>query len=99
MVNETHKVLWYFKIQSSDLGQMTKPSNSLPKKKEKGGNYRKVNFGVPEVHKEKFLKKQNSYRNFDREQKIWKMKVTVIPIIIDALGIITQVLVKGQKNL
>ena len=32
-------------------------------------------------------------------KKLWNMKVTVIPILIGALGTVTKELVKGQEEL
>ena len=44
--------------------------------------------------------KRDKYRDLDRELKIvWNMTVTVIPILIGALGIITKELIKGLEEL
>ena len=46
------------------------------------------------------LKESENYIDLARElEKLWKMKVTVIPIIIGALGIVTKDLVKRIENM
>ena len=47
------------------------------------------------------MKKRDKYLDLVRElnKKLWKMKVTVIPIIIDALGMILKGLVKELELL
>ena len=50
--------------------------------------------------KKKERKKRDEYINLVRELKnLWNIKVTVIPIVIGALGIIPKGLVKGLENL
>ena len=45
--------------------------------------------------------KRDKYLNFARElkKKLWKMKETVIPIVIGALGTDTKGLIKGVRDL
>ena len=44
--------------------------------------------------------KKNNYLALARElKKLWNMKVTVIPIVVGALGTVTKVLVKGLEEL
>ena len=44
--------------------------------------------------------KRDKYENFAGELKtLWNMKVTVIPIVVGALGIILKELGKGQEDL
>ena len=39
------------------------------------------------------------YRDIARElKKLWNMKVTIIPIVIGALGTVTKGLVQGQED-
>ena len=55
-----------------------------------------VDFAIPVDHKVKIKenKNRNKYSNLDREQKkLWNSKVTVIPIVIGALGTIPKGLV------
>ena len=43
--------------------------------------------------------KKDEYLNLAMElKKLWNMKVTVIPIVIDALSTVTKVLVKGLEE-
>ena len=42
----------------------------------------------------------DKYLNLARElKKLWNMKVTIVPIVIGALGTLTEVLLKGQEDL
>ena len=44
--------------------------------------------------------KNDNYLDFARElKKLWNMKVTIIPIVIGALGTITKGLLKGLEDL
>ena len=62
-----------------------------------------MDFAVPADHGVKFLKseKKVKYQDFARKlkKKPWNMKVTVIPIVISALGTVTKGLVKGLEDL
>ena len=43
---------------------------------------------------------KNKYLDLARElKKLWNMKVTIVPIVIDALGTITKGLLKGLEDL
>ena len=45
-------------------------------------------------------KKKDKYLNLARElKKLWNMKVTVISVVIDALGIVTKRLLLGLEDL
>ena len=64
--------------------------------------YRKVNFSVPADLRVKLKESEKRDKNLDlaRElKKLWNMKVTVIPIVIDALGTVTKRLVQELENL
>ena len=61
-----------------------------------------MDFAVPAGHRVKLKKreKKENYLNLVRElKKMWNAKVTFIPIVIDALGTVTKVLLKGLENL
>ena len=45
------------------------------------------------------LKERDKYLDFTRELKIWNMKVTVIPVVIDTLGKIPNPLEKGLEDI
>ena len=61
-----------------------------------------VDFAVPADHKIKLKEseKKDKYLDLAREsKKIWNMKVTIIPIVIDAFGIVPKGLLKGLEEL
>ena len=61
-----------------------------------------VDFAVPADHKInlKESEKKVKYPDLDREFKmLWNMKVTIVPIVIGALGTITKGLLKGLEDL
>ena len=64
-----------------------------------------MDFAVPVDHRLKLKesKKSDKYLDLTREMKkknkLWNMKVTVIPIVISALGTIPKNLVKGVEEL
>ena len=60
-----------------------------------------MNFAVSVDHriKVKENKKRDKYQHLARElKKLWNMKLTVISIVIGALGTIPKGLVKGQED-
>ena len=61
-----------------------------------------MDFPVPADNRVKLKesKKKNKYFDLARElKKLWNMKLTVIPIVIGALGIVTKGLVQGLEDL
>ena len=61
-----------------------------------------VDFAVPVDHRIKLKEfdKRDKYLDLARElKKLWYMKVTIIPIVIGALGTITKGSVRGLENL
>ncbi len=61
-----------------------------------------MDFAVPVDHtvKLKESKKKDKYLYLARElKKLWNMKVTIIPIVIGALGTVTKGLLLGLKDL
>ena len=88
--------LWYIN-GSPNPGQKTRPHNNQQKKKEKI-----VDFAVPADHRInlKESEKKDKYLDLARElKKLWNMKVTIMPIVIGALGTITKGLLKGLEDL
>ena len=55
--------------------------------------YKIVDFAVPADHR---IKLKECTREL---KKLWNMKVTIIPIMIGALGTVTKVLLKGLEDL
>ena len=61
-----------------------------------------VDFAVPADHRIKLkeTEKKGKYLNLVRElKKLWKKKVTIIPIMIDSFDIVTKGLLKELENL
>ena len=61
-----------------------------------------VDFAVPADHRInlKESEKKDKYLDLARElKKLWNMKVTIVPIVIDALGTVTKGLLKGLEDL
>ena len=61
-----------------------------------------MDFAVAADHRIKLKEreKKDKYLDLDRElKKLWNMKVTIMPILIDAFGTVTEGLVKGLDDL
>ena len=61
-----------------------------------------VDFAIPADHRINLKKSEKKDKYFDlpRElKKLWKMKVMIVPIVIGALGTITEGLLKGLEVL
>ena len=72
------------------------------KKKKEKRTCRIVDFAFPADHREKFFQTEKKGKCLDlvREQKkIWNMKVTVIPIMVGALGTIPKGLIEELEDL
>ena len=88
--NDSHKLLWDFSIQTDHLIPARRPDIIRINKRK---NICKiVDFAVPADHRInlKESEKKDKYLDLARElKKLWNMKVTIVPIAIGALGIIT----------
>ena len=83
---------------SLNPGQKTRPHNNQQKNK----ICKIVDFAVSADHRInlKESEKKDKYLDLARElKKLWNMKVTIVPIVIGALGIITTGLLKVLKEL
>ena len=61
-----------------------------------------VDYAVPADHRIKLkeCEKKDKYLDLARElKKLWNMKVTIVPIVIGALGTISKGLLKGLEDL
>ena len=61
-----------------------------------------MDFAVPDDHRVKLkeCKKRDKYLDLARElKKLWNMKVTILPIVIGAVGIVTKGLVQELESL
>ena len=93
--NEMHKVLWDFEIQTDHLILARQPDFVRVNKKEI-----LLNSGLFHMVKLKESEKKDKYLEFAGElKKLWNMKVTVISIVIGALGTVTKGLIKGLEDL
>ena len=98
--NDTYKLLWDFNIQTDHLILARIPDLIIINKKMRICKI--VNFAVPADHRInlKECEKKDKNLNLTRELKnLWNMKVTIVPIVIGALGTITKGLLKGLEDL
>ena len=75
---------------------------TINKKKKKKKICKSVDFAVLADHRInlKESEKKDKYLDLARElKKLWNMKVTIVPIVIGALGTITKGLLKGLEDL
>ena len=87
---------------SPNLGQKTRPYNQQKKKKKRKKICKIVDFAVLADHRIKLkqCEKRDKYLDLARELiKVWNMKLTIIPIVIGALGTETKALLKGLEDL
>ena len=66
------------------------------------GTCKIVDFAIPADHRVKLKEseKKDKYLDLARElKKLWKMKVTFIPIVIGTLDTVTKGLVKRQEDM
>ena len=85
---------------SPNLGQKTRPYNNQQKKKKR--IFKIVEFAVPADHRKKLIEceKKDKYLDLAWElKKLWNMKVSIVPIVISALGTVTEGLLKGLEDL
>ena len=103
--NDSHKLLGDFSIQTDHLIPARRPDLIIinkKKKKKKERICKIVDFAVPADHRInlKESEKKDMYLDLARElKKLWNMKVTIVPIVIGALGTITKGLLKGLEDL
>ena len=87
---------------SPNLGQTTRSCNNQQKKKKKKKKKKNLqNCGLccPDGPQNK-TKRMWKYLDLAREfKKLWNMKVTIIPIVIDAFDTVTKGLVQGLEDL
>ena len=97
--NETQNSLGFWdKNRSPNPGQKTRPSDNLKRKKELAELWTLAYWRITEWKSKKM--KRDKYLDLVRElKKLWYMKVTVIPIVIGALGTVTKGLSQGPEDL
>ena len=85
--NDFHKFLWDFNIQTDHQFPARRPDLIIINKKKRICKI--VNFAVPADHRInlKESEKKDKYLDLATElKKLWNMKVTIVPIVIGALG-------------
>ena len=98
--NDSHKILWDFNIQTDHLIPARRPDLIIINKKKRICKI--VDFAVPADHRInlKESEKKDKYLDLARElKKLWNMNVTIVPMVIGALGKITIGLLKGLEDL
>ena len=98
--NDSHKLLWDFNIQTDHQILARRPDLIIINKKKRICKI--VDFAVPADHRINLKEgeKKDKYLDLARElKKLWNMKVTIVPIVIGALGTITKGLLKGLEEL
>ena len=98
--NDSHKLLWDFNIQTDHLIPARRPDLIIINKRKRICKI--VDSGIPADHRInlKEREKKDKYHDLARElKKLWNMKITIVPIVIGAFGIITKGLLKGLEDL
>ena len=98
--NNSHKLLWDFNIQTDHLIPARRQDFIMINKKMR--ICKTVDFAVLADHRInlKESEKKNKYLDLPREiKKLWNMKVTIVPIVIGAVGTVTKGLLKGLEDL
>ena len=90
--NDTYKLLWDFDVQIDHIISTRRPALIMINKKKR--TCKIVDFAVPADHRIKLKEREKKDKSLDfaRELKkiLWSTKVTFIPIIINALGRVTE---------
>ena len=87
--NEDYKILWDFSIQTDHVIEARRPDLVVVDKKERSCKI--IDFAVPRDSRieEKEKDKIEKYQELGRElQKIWNVKVKIIPLVVGSLGAI-----------
>ena len=98
--NDAYKLLWDFNIRTDHLIPARRPDLIIINKKKR--IYKIVDFAVLVDHRInlKECAKKDKYPDLARElKKLWNMEVTIVPIVIGALGTINKGLLKGLEDL
>ena len=97
--NNTQKLLWDFDIHTDHQISARRPDLIMINKKKR--ICRIVDFTVPVDHRVKLKKCEERDKYFDlakEMKKLWNMKVTIIPVVIGALGTVTKGLVQKLED-
>ena len=99
--NDRHKLLRDFDKHTDHLISARRPDLIIINQKKKTRICKLVNSAVPADHWIKLTECEKNDKYFDlaRElKKLWNVKVTIVPIVTDALGTITKGLLKGLED-
>ena len=98
--NDIQKILWNFNIQTDHLIPARRPDLIMINKKMRISKI--VDFAITVDHRinRKECEKKDKYLELAGEfKKLWNMEVTIVPIVIGALGTIAKGLLKGWEDL
>ena len=98
--NDTHKLPWDFNIHTYHLIPARRPDLIIINNKKKR-TCKIINFAVPADHRINLKECKKKDKNLDLAKelkKLWNMKVTIVPILIGALGTITKGLLKDLED-
>ena len=90
----THHLPKKMTRRSPTLNPKTRPHNN---QQQKTKIWKIVDFAVPADHRIKLkeCEKRNKYSDLDRElKKLWNMRMTTVPIVTGAFGMVTKGLLK-----
>ena len=94
----TQSTLGFWDIyESPNLGQTTRPNNNNDNNKKK--NCLVVDLMFRQITKEKRKKARSGPGPCLGTEKLWNIKLTVIPIVIGALGTVTKGLIQRLDDL
>ena len=85
--NEDYKILWDFSIQTDHIIEARRPDLVVVDKKDRSCKI--TDFAVPGDSRIEEKNKIEKYQELGRElQKIWNVKVKIIPVVVGSLGAI-----------
>ena len=93
--NDSHKFLWDFNIQTDHLILARRPDLIIINKKKK----KKKNQQNCKLCWRNVKRRISISTLLENWKKLWNMKVTIVPIVIGALGTITKGLLRGLEDL
>ena len=99
--NDSHKLLWDFNIQTDHLIPARRPDLIIINKRKRICKI--VDFAVPGDQRINLKENEQKDKNLDLTRELkkntWNMKVTIMPIVIGALGTIIKGVLKGLEDL
>ena len=85
--------------RSPNLGQKTRPNNNQQKKREIAKSSILLSRLTIDLNWKKMKRRISTWTLLGNWKKLWNMKVTIIPIVIDVFGTVTKGLLKGLEDL